>query len=59
MSFITNFLIGITDAPKEDETAQEARDNAVKAGFLPPSQSPHIKPDEIAIEPDTDDGSVG
>lgn len=37
--------------PQDGETAQEAPDKAVKAGYLPPSQSPHIPADEILTEP--------
>lgn len=40
--------------PQDGETAQEARDKAVKAGYLPPSQSPHIPADEILTEPQVD-----
>lgn len=54
MGFTTIFLTGVTDLPQDGETAQEARDKAVKAGYLPPSQSPHIPADEILTEPQVD-----
>lgn len=44
MSFITRITAGITDLPKDGQTAQEARDEAVRNGVLPPEQSPDVTP---------------
>lgn len=44
MSFITRITAGITDIPKEGQTAQEAREEAVRNGVLPPEQAPNVTP---------------
>ena len=57
MGFITSITTRITDWPKDGETAQEARDDAVIRGVLPPEQSPHLKVEEI-VEPAKDTDSA-
>lgn len=53
MNLITAITAGITDFPKDGQTAQEARDDAVVRGVLPIEQSPHLK--ETSAEPASPD----
>lgn len=58
MGFITSITNRITDWPKDGQSAQEARDDAVKAGLLPPTQAPHLaQGGETAAPPDDENAA--
>lgn len=58
MGFITSITNRITDWPKDGQSAQEARDDAVKAGLLPPTQAPHLEQDAESVPTPDDENAA-